>query len=80
MRSFLLAFRAARLRCFGDLLAGSMDEEEIGNVVAAPFAVSLTMFVSGMANALKEERVVKEGMSVLTCGGPALLCGSRTSR
>ena len=34
---------SARFRCFGDLLAGSMDDEGTASVVAAPFAVTLTM-------------------------------------
>ena len=59
-----------------------MDEEGIGSVVAAPFAVTLdlTMCITVKANGLKEERVGEEGMSVPTCGGPALLCGIHTSR
>ena len=40
---------------FGDLLAGSMDEEGIGSVVAGPFAVTLTMCVTVKENALKED-------------------------
>ena len=43
--------------CFGDLLAGSLDEEGIGSVVVASFEVALTMCVTVKANALKEERV-----------------------
>ena len=42
MVSFSRIF-SARCRCFGDLLAGSMDDEGIASVVAAPFAVTLTM-------------------------------------
>ena len=43
--------------CFGDLVAGSMDEEEISSVVAAPLAVTLTKCVTLKGNALKEEQV-----------------------
>ena len=43
MDGLLSRFVLRPFACFGVLLAGSMDEEGIGSVVAAPFAVTLTM-------------------------------------
>ena len=77
MDSFLSRFVLRAFACFGDLLARRMDEEGNGSVIAAPFAVTLTMCVTVKGNALTEEWV--GGMSVPTCR-PALLCDICTSR
>ena len=42
----VLAFRSARFGCLGNLFAGSMDEEGIDSVFAAPFAVTLKKCVT----------------------------------
>ena len=64
--------------CFGDLLAGSMDEEGVGSVVAAPFAVTLVTSMWIAVNFRRQMRwkrnEFEEGTSVPTCG-PALICG-----
>ena len=77
MDSFISRFVLRAFACFGDLLTRRMDEEGNGSVIAAPFAVTLTMCVTVKGNALTEEWV--GGMSVPTCR-PALLCDICTSR
>ena len=55
MDSFLYHFVLRTFACFGDLLATRMDEEGNSSVIAAPFAVTLTMCVTVKGNALTEE-------------------------
>ena len=57
-----------------------MNEEGIGSVVAAPYAVTLTMCVAVQSNVLKEERNEFEERTYVPTCRPALLCGIHTSR
>ena len=95
MVSFSRIF-SALFRCFGDLLAGSMDDEGITSVAAAPFAVTLTMcHYEGKCTERGTSSLGKDVHSDLrrtvnkkernernkkTYGGPALLYGIQTSR